>query len=379
MNRMASSLESSSPVKSSFSSGWPSLLFAVAVAGAAVYAFSHRPPPPFAPTQVQPDRIQINGVVQAGERLVAVGELGRILVANDSKGGWHEAKVDKPRGSTLTQVLAIDGALIAVGHDGWILRSEDQGETWKEVQFVAEGGDPLLGVAGPYDGTLFAYGSFGLFLTSSDGGKTWTKSTLVEEGAAPAAAEAPPAEAAAPAADDPWADPFANVGKAESGIGDRHLNAMTRAADGSLWLVGERGLLLQSRDKGATWKDHPGVYAGSFFGMLSLPSRGLLAFGMRGNAYYSTDSGQTWNKSKIPESLSLFGGAVTSQNEIILVGASNAVFVSRDGGSNFTRMSPVNQKSLTAVLSLKSGDIVTAGEGGVELGGLNAQPKGVTP
>ena len=365
----------------------PSVLFAVAVAGASVYAFSHRPPPPFAPTQVQSDRIQINGVAQVGKRLIAVGELGRILISDDGK-AWTEAKVEQPRGSTLTQVLAIEGALLAVGHDGWVLRSEDQGSNWKEVQFTAEG-DPLLGVSGPYDGQLFAYGSFGLFLTSADGGKTWTKETLTEEGAAaPAAADAAaaaadpaaaPAEAAPPAEEDPWADPFANVGQAAAGIGDRHLNGMTRAADGSLWLVGERGLLLQSKDQGKTWKDHAGVYAGSFFGILSLPSRGLLVYGMRGNAYYSTDSGQTWQKSKIPEALSLFSGGVTAQNEIILVGASNAVFVSRDGGISFTRMSPTNQKSLTAVLPLSSGDILLAGEGGVELGGLNAQPNGANP
>src|SRR5690349_18118352 len=99
MTRMTSSLEPSSPVRSSYSTGWPSILFALAVAGAAAYAFSHRPPPPFAPTQVQSDRIQINGVAQVGKRLVAVGELGRILISDDGK-AWTEAKVENPRGST---------------------------------------------------------------------------------------------------------------------------------------------------------------------------------------------------------------------------------------------------------------------------------------
>lgn len=383
MNKMASKLERSSPVKSSFRAGWPSLLFALAVAGAAVYAFSHRPPPPFAPTQVYADRVQINGLARVGTRLIGVGEQGRILVSDDAKAGdWREAKVDKPRGSTLTQVLAIEGAVLAVGHDGWIIRSEDRGETWNEVQFNSESSDPLLGIAGPYDGKLFAYGAFGQFTTSTDGGKTWKRETLTEEGAAAVAAE--PVPAAAPAEEDSNADPFANyAAEKDTGIGDRHLNAMTRAPDGSLWLVGERGLLARSTNHGQSWKAMPEIYAGSFFGILSLPSRALLVYGMRGNAFYSKDQGKTWKKSQIPEALSLFGGATTIQRKVVLVGASNVVLVSSDSGATFTRISASEQKGIAAVLPLDSGDILTAGEGGIGLRDLNAPsasaPKGATP
>ncbi|HSW12131.1 MAG TPA: hypothetical protein VLI06_04780 [Solimonas sp.] len=378
MNDMTSTAAKAGAVKSSFRQGIPSLVFALAVAGAAVYAFSHRPPPPFMPTQVYSDKIQVNGLARIGARMVGVGEQGRILISDDpKKGDWREAKVDKPRGSTLTQVLALEGALIAVGHDSWILRSEDRGETWKEVNFSTESSDPLLGVSGPYGHKLFAYGSFGLLMASEDGGKTWKRETLVEEGKA----EPEPVPAADPNADpyaDPYADPFANVGKGDTGIGDRHLNAMTKAPDGSLWLVGERGLLAQSTNGGQSWKAQPEIYAGSFFGILTLPSRAMLVYGMRGNAYYSGDQGQTWKKSKIPETLSLFGGATTLAREVVLVGASNAVFVSKDGGASFNRVSAAEQKGIAAVLPLDSGDIVTAGEGGIAVRELRA-PSAAAP
>ncbi|MGH8430740.1 MAG: WD40/YVTN/BNR-like repeat-containing protein, partial [Solimonas sp.] len=296
------------------------------------------------------------------------------------KGGWHEARVDKPRGSTLTQVLPVEGALIAVGHDSWILRSEDRGETWTEVNFSTESSDPLLGIAGPYDHKLYAFGSFGLFMVSEDGGKTWKRETLTEEaGAEPAPAPPPAAEA------DPYADPFANFqAEKASGIGDRHLNAMTRAPDGSLWLVGERGLLAHSTNGGQSWKAQPEIYAGAFFGVLALPSRALLVYGMRGNAFYSADQGRTWKKSQIPEALSLFGGTTTIQREVVLVGASNAVFVSGDGGVSFRRVSSSEQKGIAAVLPLDSGEILTAGEGGIALRDLNPPPpaaatQGATP
>ncbi|MGH6959320.1 MAG: hypothetical protein ACREE7_02435, partial [Dongiaceae bacterium] len=76
MNDMTSTAAKAQSVKSSFRQGVPSLLFAAAVAGAAVYAFSHRPPPPFTPTQVFADKLQVNGLARLGNRMIGVGELG---------------------------------------------------------------------------------------------------------------------------------------------------------------------------------------------------------------------------------------------------------------------------------------------------------------
>jgi len=380
MNDMTSTTARAGSVKSSFRAGWPSLLFAAAVAAAATYAFSHRPPPPFTPTQVFADKLQVNGLARIGNRVVGVGELGRIMISDDPKqGAWREAKVEKPRGSTLTQVLAVEGALIAIGHDTWILRSEDRGETWKEVNFSTESSDPLLGIAGPFAHKLYAFGSFGLMMVSEDAGKTWKRQMVVEEGAAE-----PEPEPVAVAEADPYADPFANFqAEKDTGIGDRHFNAMTKAADGSLWMVGERGLLAQSTNGGKTWKAQPEIYAGSFFGIMTLPSRALLVYGMRGNAFYSKDNGRTWKKSKVPEALSLFGGTRTLKREVVLVGASNAIFVSGDDGLTFKRVSASEQKGIAAVLPLDTGDLLTGGEGGIVLRDLTAPTaeaaKGATP
>src|SRR5690242_14607054 len=85
--------------------GLPSILFALVVLGAAVYSFSPRPLPPFADTQVFADRIMVNGLARSGDRIVAVGEQGRILIADSPNGPWREAKVEPQRGSTLAQVM----------------------------------------------------------------------------------------------------------------------------------------------------------------------------------------------------------------------------------------------------------------------------------
>lgn len=358
---MSATSSAPAPAPASGGSGWPAYALVAVALGAAVYAFSPRPAPPFPATQIFPDRLLITGLAQSGSRIVAVGELGRILVADAPQGPWHEAKVEPARGSTLTNVSFVDErTAIAVGHDGWILRSQDRGESWKEAAFDAEHPDPLLGIAGPFEGKLFAFGAFGLLLTSGDQGLTWTRETLnIADDAAKSAAPA-----------DENADPFANL-SAGGGLAQRHLNAMVRATDGSLLLLGEQGLMLQSSDNGQSWKSLPQVYGGSYFGALNLPDGGLLVFGMRGNAYVSRDLARTWSRCDVPMAVSLFGGTVTPQGTIVLVGDSNTVLTSGDGGAHFTLAAQAEHRGLAAglaaVLALPGGGLLTGGDGGISL------------
>lgn len=350
--------------------GWPAYLVVAIVLVAAFYSFAHRPLPPFPATQIHADRLLVNGLAQKGTRLIAAGELGHILYADNPDGPWQEARVEPARGSTFTRAVFIDDkTALAVGHDGWIVRSTDGGVNWKEAAFDPNRPDPLLGVAGPFDGKLYAFGAFGLFMTSADQGQTWQAAPLTVTGDDSNKAQAKPAEV------DPNADPFANFGKQEAQA-DRHMNQMISLSDGSLLLVGERGLLMQSRDSGATWKELPSIYAGSFFGALALPQDHVLVFGMRGNAFLSSDLGKTWQKSEMPLNISLFSGTVLPNGQVVLVGDNNAVLKSTDLGAHFTVFSQAEHHGLAASLSevivLPDGQLLTAGDGGVTRVGANA-------
>lgn len=341
-------------------SSWPAWLMTIIVLAAAVFAFSPRTPPPFTPTQVKPDGLLITSLARLGSRYVAAGEQGQILLADRPDGPWHSATVTPQRGSTFTHISFISPRLaLAVGHDGWMVRSEDQGETWQEVVFNTELSDPLMGVAGPFDGKLYAFGAFGLLMVSTDEGKTWQKQTMVE-------ALDPNAPPVVVQEVDPDADPFANF-QAGGGLFDRHLNAMLRAPDGALLLAGERGLLLRSADQGQTWSKLPDIYSGSFYGLTLTTDGGLLVYGMRGNAFHSRDSGKTWSKSELPMAVSLFGAAHTQRQEMVLVGENNALFISRDGGRNFKLASTDGHERLVAVVPTDSGELLTAGEAGISL------------
>lgn len=352
---------------------WPAYLMVLLVLVAAVYSFAHRPPPPFPPTQIQPDKLLVNGLARSGNRFVAAGELGHILIADAPDGPWREAKVEPARGSTFTRAAFIDErTAIAVGHDGWIVRSADRGETWQEVAYDAQRPDPLLAIAGPFDGKLFAVGAFGLFLTSTDQGQTWQPGALVIEGQKAAAPAAAPAEGEA----DPDADPFANFTESGSGDADRHLNQVIAVPDGSLLLVGERGLLLQSADSGATWRKLDSGYQGSFFGALAVGADRLLAFGMRGNVYASPDLGKSWHKVETPRNVSLFSGTVLPSGDVVLVGDNNTVLRSQDAGATFTLAAEAKIRGLAAgtaeVIALPDGSLLTAGDGGIGRRALDA-------
>jgi photosystem II stability/assembly factor-like uncharacterized protein len=307
-------------------------VFTGLVLGAAGFAFSPRPAPPFAPTQVFPDRLLINGLAENGKRLLAAGEQGHILIADDGNGPWREAKVEPQRGATFNQVNYVGGGVaLAVGQDDWIVRSEDDGQTWREVYYNQDEDQagPLFGVAGPYAGKLFAFGAFGTLLQSADLGKTW------------------------------------QALKSDA-VGDKHLYGMIDGGS-ALLLVGEQGLMLKSADGGASWQALPSIYKGSFFGALALPDRSWLVYGMRGHVFRSRDAGQSWQESATPAPLSMFGGAVEPDGKIVLVGAQRTVLVSDDSGAHFKVFAQGERQTLAAVLPLADGKVLVAGEPGVSI------------
>lgn len=330
---------------------WPAAVMALLVLSAAAYSFSPRPLPPFPETVVKADGLLLNSIAERGDRMVAVGELGHILIADDPQGPWREAEVSPQRGSTLTRVIFIDDEqLIAVGQDGWILRSTDRGEHWTEVNFEEDITEPLLAISGPHNGRLHAVGGFGLYRISDDLGQTWTASTIntiPDE-------DAPPVDTS---------NPFAMM---DQGIGDRHLNAFIALQDGRLMLAGESGVLARSDDGGENWEELESIYPGSFFGALALPDNGVLVFGMRGHVFRSLDGGDSWQASEVPEDISLFGGAVQNDGRIVLVGGSDTLIVSEDGGQHFKAMGDGGRSLLADVLPIDGGWL-TAGEAGLRV------------
>ncbi len=268
---------------------------------------------------LRPDQRVLVDIARAGERLVAVGERGLIVLSDDGGDHWRQAIA--PVSFTLTAVdftCAKKGWV--TGHGGVILHTEDGGQTWKiqldgntaariELEsataaadragkkktdrlskaeyLVKEGGDkPFLDVKFLTEKTGFACGAFGLFFGTQDGGKTW--------------------QSCMDRVDNP---------------DEMHLFAVDFLEGQSLWIAGEGGFLALSPDRGKSFTRMDSPSAASFFAVKVSASGGVYLGGLQGNNFWSGDQGKTFQKIKNSENCTVNGVAATDDGAIVFVTA----------------------------------------------------------
>jgi photosystem II stability/assembly factor-like uncharacterized protein len=289
------------------------------------------------------------GLARAGERLVAVGDRGIIVLSDDQGRSWRQADT-VPTQALLTGVCFFDAQHgIAVGHDEVILISSDAGVSWQRTHYAPEAQQPLLDVWCGGGGHAIAIGAYSAYFTSADGGATWS---------APPFKPAPAPHAAAPAG------AAAATGVDEGKQGGYHLNRIVGASDTRLYMAAEAGHLYRSDDAGASWRELPSPYQGSFFGVLPLGADTVLAFGLRGNLFRSADAGASWQKVETGVLALLSGGTRLGTDDAVVVGLAGVVLVSRDGGRTFSLVQQPDYTGLASVLGVGSEQLAVTGEEG---------------
>lgn len=281
-----------------------------------------------AAADVAPRMLLLDGVV-AGNTTIAVGERGTILRSIDSARTWQAAAV--PATATLTGVsFAADARQgWAVGHDALILATTDGGLTWRKQWQGENLSDSFLDVLALDEKHVIAVGAFGLYLSTADGGHTWTQRRLLDD--------------------------------------DYHLNRLTRGPTGTLYLAGEHGTLLRSRDRGATWTPIDSPYDGSFYGILPLGERALLAYGLRGRLYHSTDDGDSWRPVANDQRVLLATAVRLADETIVVAGQARSLFVSRDQAATVTAWSPEFKTAVAELLVTPDGTLLALGEAGASV------------
>lgn len=349
--------------------GWPALLFAVGMVIAAVIAYWPREYPPFPETRVHPDDMIVMDLAAQDGRYIAVGELGHILITKNPEGKWHEAKVKGEHQAALTAVTFIaEDVAIAVGHSGWIVRSEDGGQTWTEVHFDKKDSEPLLGIAGPYHGKLFAVGAFNQYFVSTNLGRTWHQVKLDMKKVGPE--KEPKKKDQQKQKSDGSYNPFAAFIHGRSPLqtmAQLHYYDIAQSTSGTLFMVGERGLIARSKDNGETWVRLDKFYEGSFYGLVPLPNNRMLIYGMRGHVYVTDDGGKTWQRVEIPVKYSVFAGTRTEKGVIVLAGAAHTFLVSRDGALSFSRVDMASRSDIASIVHLYEDTWLTAGIAGIDV------------
>ena len=262
----------------------------------------------------------------AGERLVVVGDRGHILVSTDGGTSWNQARV--PTRALLTAVHLHDERIgWAVGHDAVILRTDDGGATWRMQHHAPEEERPLLDVWFRDGRSGFATGAYGYFLATGDGGETWTSRAISED--------------------------------------DFHLNALVPAGDGRLFLAAEAGIAYRSDDGGATWRELPSPYAGSWFGGLALGADRVLLSGLRGHLFRSDDAGESWARISTGTNATLTGAIRLPSGVILITGLEGSLLISRDEGWSVSHERLPAREGISSALPLAGGGVLLIGEFGV--------------
>ena len=300
------------------------------------------------PAEIEPLAVTslLLDLAAAGDRLVAVGERGHVLLSDDRGANWRQAK-SVPTRAMLTAVFFADSEHgWAVGHDETIINSVDGGETWTRSHFAPEAQQPLLDLWFANRISGIAVGAYGAYFTTNDGGRTWSVNKF-----------------APPPAPGPTHDGEAAPTEGELPP-DYHLNRIIGVGN-RLYIAAEGGQLYRSDDRGATWRVLPSPYQGSFFGLVPIRGEGLLAFGLRGNLFRSADAGETWSQLESHTTAMLTDGVAINDLRVVIGGLAGVLLVSGDAGETFTLTQQDDRKGVSALLPGPAGAVIVAGEGGV--------------
>ncbi|MCG8313282.1 MAG: YCF48-related protein [Pseudomonadales bacterium] len=300
----------------------------------------------------------LTDVQVVGDKIVAVGERGHILVSQDQGQSWKQAKV--PTIELLTAVYFPNEQYgWALGHEGLILHTKDGGSNW-EVQYAdpyfepgpddeidydagpSRAGQPLLDLWFRNEKEGYVVGAYGAFLYTRDGGLTW----------------------------EDWSERVDN-------IDGWHLNTIGTFDGETIYIAGEMGTLFRSVDSGETWERLNSPYEGSFFGMLAGPDPdGAIIFGLQGHIYKTEDKGETWREIFTTNTNGLMSAVALSPSGIIVVGNGGVIMYSKNGGDSFTKQITEDRQSIVGIAKTSANKLVLVGNAGVSIASPNSSVLG---
>ncbi len=291
----------------------------VAAEGTADSGRAEDPAPPAA-------RSLLLDVARAGERLIAVGERGHILISDDEAASWRQA--DSPTNAMLTAVHMHDASSgWAVGHDAVILRTRDGGDHWERVHHAPEEELPLLDVWFADNLNGLAVGAYGYFLATNDGGDAWTQRAVSED--------------------------------------DFHLNALAPAEGGRLYIGAEAGIAYRSDDGGENWRELTTPYTGSWFGAAAPSADTVLLAGLRGHMFRSEDGGGTWTRVTTETTATLTSIRQLPSGGILVTGHDGVLLEGTDRGRSVSISRVAGRLGITGAMALRGGNLLLIGEFGV--------------
>lgn len=110
------------------------------------------------------------------KRGMAVGAYGLYLVTQDGGLNWAPQTVDAEMDRHLNALFKFNDDLFIAGESGILYRSEDQGDSWQQMEFPYQGS--LFGMSSLSNTELLAFGLRGTAFSSNDRGQTWQQLSI---------------------------------------------------------------------------------------------------------------------------------------------------------------------------------------------------------
>lgn len=111
-----------------------------------------------------------------GKRIYAFGSFGKFFISNDAGQTWSKQELPINGEHLNSMDGTADGRRILVGEMGLVLRSEDSGSTWEQVEPFYDGS--LFGVSRLAGSNWVAYGMRGHVFVTHDDGAHWEQVEL---------------------------------------------------------------------------------------------------------------------------------------------------------------------------------------------------------
>lgn len=321
-------------------------------------------------------------ITRAGDRLVAVGESGLIVLSDDDGASWTQAEV--PVSVTLTSIYFRTPKIgWAGGHQGVILQTINGGDSWsmqihgseiqqqvlsgaqktideinasldsitdeyekddaiymaEELGFLIEDttealpqgpSEPVLDLWVDSNGKGFAVGAYGMLLQTSNDGKDWTLHPSY----------------------------FRDLDRL-------HYYSILSIDNETLMLSGEQGMLRHSFDGGKTWERSDSPYDGSLFGSLNVNGK-VMVYGLQGRIFISEDKGLNWTPFSNPSSAAILGGYVGKDGKVNLFCNNGDHLVVDIAWSRLKSTTLPSQAPLSAAVEKSNGSLIIVGQTGIQ-------------
>ncbi|WP_431479962.1 WD40/YVTN/BNR-like repeat-containing protein [Pseudomonas simiae] len=309
------------------------------------------------------DQKPMRDIAKAGKRLVAVGDNGIIIFSDDQGTSWAQAKV--PVSVDLNSVyFADDQHGWAIGHGAVILRSLDAGANWTK-QLDGRGLEAIVvdyfkSKSGLDEQSAENYLTAILNMTRPGPGQFFMGVWFDTRGNGFAVGPFGLIMASQDSGEtwQPWNMKIDNNDLF-------HLTSI-REVEGTLFITGERGRVWRQDPVTKSFVAIETGYQGTLFGFAG-DKGNLLAFGLKGHVFRSIDGAQTWTAVGSDFKGSVTAGAALEGRGFVLVNQSAQVAISRNGGSTFKPLDVKHASLFTGVVGLTADRLALVGLNGVTI------------